>query len=232
MNRTYYAKIEGIYCDHCRTTISSFIKKADSDASVKISGNVAKIKSSVLNESAIVQAVERAGYKTKEAWIFQNFNKWKLFQILEILSIAFVILAMRFLLKQFIGYDILNVIPVIDSKASLPALLIAGFLTSFHCIGMCGAINIAVSKSGRTSLLYNTCQSCNPSPKAFFVQQGRKLVCQNCGNQFTMNDVGKSSYGCNPAQIPFTQTDNELLVSTAVLEKVAPAFTRWQGRSN
>lgn len=156
MNKTYYAKIEGIYCDHCRRTISSFIKKADSDASVKISGNIAKIKSSVLNESAIVQAVEKAGYQTKEAWIFQNFNKWKAFQILEILSIAFVILALRFLLKKLIGYDILNVIPVIDSKASLPALFIAGFLTSFHCIGMCGAINIAVSKSGRTSLLYNT----------------------------------------------------------------------------
>ena len=89
-----------------------------------------------------------------------------------------------------------------------------------------------ISDDGNYRLSFNTCQSCNPSPKAYFVQQGRKLVCQNCGNQFTMNDVGKSSYGCNPAQIPFTQTDNEFLVSTAVLEKAAPAFKRWQGRTN
>ena len=34
---------------------------------------------------------------------------------------------------------------------------------------------------------------------------------------------------CNPAQIPFTQNDTELLVSTEVLEKAAPAFKRWQG---
>ena len=73
-------------------------------------------------------------------------------------------------------------------------------------------------------LSFNTCQSCNPSPKAYFVQQGKKLVCQNCGNQFTMNDVGTASYGCNPARIPFSQTDSEIVVSTEILEKVAPAF--------
>lgn len=76
---------------------------------------------------------------------------------------------------------------------------------------------------------FNTCQSCNPAPKAYFVQQGRKLVCQNCGNQFTMNDVGSPSYGCNPARIPFTQTDSEILISTEILEKAAPAFRNWQG---
>ena len=78
-------------------------------------------------------------------------------------------------------------------------------------------------------LSFNTCQSCNPSPKAYFAQDGRRLVCQNCGNQFTMNDVGKASYGCNPAMLPFTQTDSELIVSTEILEKVALAFKRWQG---
>ena len=78
-------------------------------------------------------------------------------------------------------------------------------------------------------LSFNTCQSCNPSPKAYFAQEGRRLVCQNCGNQFTMNDVGTASYGCSPAMLPFTQTDSELIVSTEILEKVAPAFKRWQG---
>lgn len=78
-------------------------------------------------------------------------------------------------------------------------------------------------------LSFNTCQSCNPSPKAYFLQKGRKLVCQNCGNQFTMNDVGAASFGCNPARIPFTQTDTEIFVSTEILEKAAPAFRLWQG---
>ena len=78
-------------------------------------------------------------------------------------------------------------------------------------------------------LSFNTCQNCNPSPNAYFAQEGKNLVCQNCGNQFSMNDVGAASYGCNPAMIPYTQTDSELIVSTEILEKVSPAFKRWQG---
>lgn len=155
MNRTYYAKIEGIFCAHCRATISSFIKKADPKASVKISGNIAKIKSDMLSELDIVQAITKAGYKTCQKWITQGINKWKCLQIFELVNIAVVILLVRFLLKSILGYDILNVIPVIDSKTSLMALLIAGFLTSFHCIGMCGAINIAVSTSTKKAFLYN-----------------------------------------------------------------------------
>ena len=88
-----------------------------------------------------------------------------------------------------------------------------------------------IGDDGSYRLSFNTCQSCNPSPKAFFLQKGRKLICQNCGNQFTMNDVGSPSYGCNPARIPYTETETELIVSTEVLEDVSPAFRLWQGRT-
>ncbi|MCR5289499.1 MAG: DUF2318 domain-containing protein [Treponema sp.] len=90
---------------------------------------------------------------------------------------------------------------------------------------------VVIADDNTYRVSFNTCQSCNPSPKAYFVQKGKKLICQNCGNQFTMNDVGKASYGCNPARIPFTETATELSISTEVLEKVAPAFKRWQGRT-
>ena len=155
MNKSFFVKIEGIYCEHCRTTISSFIKKADSQSSVKISGNIARIISDKLSKQDIVLGVTRSGYITKEEWISESFNKWKLLQIVELTGIIALILIFRFVLKKILGYDILNVIPVIDAKATLPALLIAGFLTSFHCIGMCGAINLAVSKSSSKALLYN-----------------------------------------------------------------------------
>ena len=48
---------------------------------------------------------------------------------------------------------------------------------------------------------------------------------------FNMNDVGKASYGCNPAQLPFDERKDELVVSTEILEKVAPAFKNWQGQT-
>ncbi len=46
-----------------------------------------------------------------------------------------------------------------------------------------------------------------------------------------MNDVGKASYGYNPSQIPFDERKDELVVSTDILEKVAPAFKNWQGQT-
>nr|MCR5253405.1 sulfite exporter TauE/SafE family protein [Treponema sp.] len=155
MNKHYYVKIDGIYCAHCRTVISSFIKKADTDADIKISGNIARIKTDKLTDAEIVDAVTQAGYTTKKEWICTGYNKWKLFQILEFAGFALLIVLLRFILKSVLGYDILNVIPVIDTRLSFAGLLIAGFLTSFHCIGMCGAINLAVSKDWKKSVLYN-----------------------------------------------------------------------------
>ena len=31
-------------------------------------------------------------------------------------------------------------------------------------------------------MAFNTCQVCNPSPKAYFVQNGKNFICQNCKN--------------------------------------------------
>ena len=154
MTRSFFVKIEGIYCQHCRLTISSFIKKADSDSKVKISGSIAQVVSEKLTRQDIVDAVIRAGYKTKPEWISEGFNKWRLLQFLQLAGLLALILLLRFAMKGILGYDILNVIPVIDEGASLPALLLAGFLTSFHCVGMCGTINLAVSKTSENAFFY------------------------------------------------------------------------------
>ena len=58
---------------------------------------------------------------------------------------------------------------------------------------------IAVKASdGTPRLSLNTCQVCNPSPRAYFKEQNGRLVCQNCGNVFTMDSVGETSGGCYP----------------------------------
>jgi sulfite exporter TauE/SafE len=74
------------------------------------------------------------------------------------LGIIFVYL----FIKNYFGFDFLNVIPQIDSSISLPLLFIIGLMSSIHCIGMCGAINLAAStgikvkSSLKRPLLYNT----------------------------------------------------------------------------
>lgn len=51
----------------------------------------------------------------------------------------------------------------------------------------------------RTAL--NTCQICFNSGQGYYKQEGDKLVCQNCGNRFGVDDVEIVRGGCNPVPI-------------------------------
>lgn len=61
---------------------------------------------------------------------------------------------------------------------------------------------VAVKASdGTIRTAFNTCQICNGSPLAYFVQSGDTLECQNCKNKFSMDKVEIESGGCNPVPI-------------------------------
>ena len=83
---------------------------------------------------------------------------------------------------------------------------------------------------GDVRLAYNTCQSCSPSPLAYFVQSGDKLVCQNCGQTFAADNVGEGGYGCNPAAVPdAVWGEGAITVPAASALAVADRFANWQG---
>ena len=89
---------------------------------------------------------------------------------------------------------------------------------------------IAVKGSdGTPRLSLNTCQVCNPSPRAYFKEQNGRLVCQNCGNVFTTVSVGETTGGCNPMYIDYKNTDGKLTVSVADLDTYADQFASWDG---
>ncbi|MBP5543576.1 MAG: DUF2318 domain-containing protein, partial [Kiritimatiellae bacterium] len=85
--------------------------------------------------------------------------------------------------------------------------------------------------AGRARIALNTCQACNPSPRAFFMQRADgRLVCQNCGNDFGPEAVGAAARGCNPAPIPgVRETADAILVPATALDAVRPAFANWAG---
>jgi uncharacterized membrane protein len=81
----------------------------------------------------------------------------------------------------------------------------------------------------RTAL--NTCQVCYGSPKAYFVQKGNTLVCQNCGNSFPMDRVGIEAGGCNPVPIldvDKTFTGDTITVNYDFLKKNTALFKTWR----
>ena len=91
---------------------------------------------------------------------------------------------------------------------------------------------IAVRASdGTIRTAFNTCQVCYNSGKGYYKQEGDLLICQNCGNQFAMDDVGIAKGGCNP--VPITGEDriekeDTIIIPREFLEEAQVIFENWK----
>lgn len=91
---------------------------------------------------------------------------------------------------------------------------------------------IAIKASdGSIRTAFNTCQICYGSGRGYYVQAGNYLVCQNCGNRFTADQVEVSSGGCNPYPI-FSQnktvTGDLIEISYDFLQAAEKIFANWK----
>jgi uncharacterized membrane protein len=78
------------------------------------------------------------------------------------------------------------------------------------------------ASDGSIRTAFNTCQVCNPSPLAYFVQKGSNFECQNCKNLFATNKIGIEKGGCNP--IPITteerqENNDKIVISKSLIEQ-------------
>lgn len=91
---------------------------------------------------------------------------------------------------------------------------------------------IAVKDSeGNIRTTFNTCQICYDSGNGYYKQEGDTLVCQNCGNSFTMDQVGQTAGGCNPYPImddDKTVAEDEIQISYDFLKESSDIFTNWK----
>ena len=107
-------------------------------------------------DDALVKAVRNAGYETDESKISHGWNKWKLAQWAAVVGVAVGVFALWPAAKLVFGFDALTLIPQIDNSVTHPMLFAIGLLTSLHCVGMCGAINLSASSTRRRAVAYNT----------------------------------------------------------------------------
>lgn len=87
----------------------------------------------------------------------------------------------------------------------------------------------ATDGSIRTAL--NTCQICFNSGQGYYKQEGDKLVCQNCGNRFGVDDVEVVRGGCNP--VPVLQEDKSddgeyITINKDFLGESKELFASWK----
>ena len=83
---------------------------------------------------------------------------------------------------------------------------------------------------GKVRVAFNTCQSCSPSPNAYFLQEGEYFQCQNCGNKFHVDEIGVSKGGCNPAPVEeMTEDDDTIIISSEYAKTYKEKFENWNG---
>lgn len=90
---------------------------------------------------------------------------------------------------------------------------------------------VVKASDGTVRTALDTCQICNGSPYAFFVQQDDTFQCQNCGNIFSLDMIEQERGGCNPVPIMSdekTVTDTEIIIPAGVFEDNAERFENWK----
>ncbi|BCN31951.1 DUF2318 domain-containing protein [Anaeromicropila herbilytica] len=91
---------------------------------------------------------------------------------------------------------------------------------------------IAVKASdGTIRTAFNTCQVCNGSGRGYYKEENGVLTCQNCGNQFSVDDIGMIRGGCNPVPISDDEkkvTDTSIIISKATLKQYEGIFDNWK----
>lgn len=131
----------------------------------------------------------------------------------------------------------------VDSAESVTSIKKDGYLAipiadlsqtaSFYKADLDGTeVELVALKDSKENLrtAFNACQVCYSSGRGYYRQEGEYLVCQNCGNSFTIDQVGIASGCCNPWPIldsDRTVTDDEIQISYNVLKATADELPKF-----
>ena len=144
-------EIKGMTCVSCEIRIEKRLKKLEGIKAVKAVYSQSKLNviydKNKINLDRIIQAVEELDYKVitaaddikRRAKANQSGNDDKL-SVNQLLGIGIIVLAAYLIIKNTVGF---NFIPQVNRNMGYGMLFAVGFLTSLHCIAMCGGINLS-----------------------------------------------------------------------------------------
>ncbi len=84
---------------------------------------------------------------------------------------------------------------------------------------------------GTVRTAFNTCQVCYSSGRGYYKLDGETLVCQNCGNRFSPDQVEKQKGGCNPVGITSeykTEDEKQITMTKDFFEEAKGIFANWK----
>ncbi len=158
--------VNGMTCGGCEVKIEKKLKAIDGVKNVKASYGNNKINVSFdenkVSLSKIKQTISTLDYEVVERNKAESKNEPANYSQLAV--IAIIIFGGSMIINRFGGFNFFNYFPEAKAGMSYAALFVIGLLTSVHCIGMCGGINLsqcvgAVGENKldrlRPSFLYN-----------------------------------------------------------------------------
>lgn len=127
--------------------------------------------------------------------------------------------------------NIISVNPV-DGKIEIDTTNITNDVTfvNYDSNGVIIQFIVVRGTDGVVRIAFNTCQACSPSPRAYFVQEGEYLKCENCASLFHIDKIGVEKDGCNPIVVEEKeQTDNKIIIKTEYVDTFRDKFVNWKG---
>jgi sulfite exporter TauE/SafE/copper chaperone CopZ len=154
-----YLRIKGMTCVNCENTIQNALLQTEGIISATANYNlnllIVEFDENILNIEKINNILKEHGYGID--YSKKHYNA-KSFGILSgILILLFVIF---FIFSRFDLFNRLNIFPSPNTNdTELIMLFVIGLLTSFHCVAMCGAINLSQTANKhstiKSTILYN-----------------------------------------------------------------------------
>lgn len=84
---------------------------------------------------------------------------------------------------------------------------------------------------GTVRTAFNTCQVCYSSGRGYYKLDGNTLVCQNCGNRFTTDQIEQQKGGCNPVAITKeykAEPDQTITLKKDFFAQTQQLFANWK----
>ena len=147
-----FVPVHEIACDACVRAVTDALRALPAVVAVTPrAGDVFELAlDGPLKPETIAEAVRHAGYTANASEIAAAPAPGAQRHIPLMLPLAGTLVVAYLAATALLGFDPLSIAPVVDGSAALGTLFVLGVLTSVHCMGMCGPLNIAAISLGST----------------------------------------------------------------------------------
>lgn len=137
--KTEQIHVKGMFCTHCEDTINAAVLKVKGVSSITSDFNKGIVDIEYNEDKCSMQevkdAIKGAGYEVTKAKL----------SLINDISLIIIIIGIWYILNYLGLSRVFQNFPLATSDMSYAALFIIGLFTSFHCIAMCGGLNIAAT---------------------------------------------------------------------------------------